>query len=158
MGVLTAGPDERLDVDVDTLCRVHSAVSNPMRTSVPAGGSAAHHATPVPLVKKVIMAAQALEQSALEQKDKAQLVQIADALGVKTNSRSKKADIIGQILARAGGAAGNGSRPSDPAPATAETSPSGDAAPDAPSAEGSDGGSSEPVSITAPASDWIARS
>ncbi len=97
------------------------------------------------------MAAQALEQSALEQKDKAQLVQIADALGVKTNSRSKKADIIGQILERAGGAAGNGSRPSDPAPATAETSPSGDAAPDAPSAEGTDGGSSEPQrSSTAP--------
>ncbi len=49
------------------------------------------------------MTAQALEQSVLESKDKTQLIQIAEALGVKTNTRNKKADIIGQILATTGG-------------------------------------------------------
>ena len=49
------------------------------------------------------MTAQALEQSVLESKDKTQLIQIAEALGVKANTRNKKADIIGQILATTGG-------------------------------------------------------
>ena len=49
------------------------------------------------------MTAQALEQSVLESKDKTQLVQIAEALGVKANARNKKADIIEQILAKTGG-------------------------------------------------------
>ena len=40
------------------------------------------------------MAAQALEQSVLESKDKEQLLAIARALGLKTTARSKKADII----------------------------------------------------------------
>ena len=44
------------------------------------------------------MTAQALEQSVLESKDKTQLIQIAEALGVKANARNKKADIIDQIL------------------------------------------------------------
>ncbi|MEY2958943.1 MAG: transcription termination factor Rho [Actinomycetota bacterium] len=51
------------------------------------------------------MAAQALEQSALESKDKAQLIQIAEALGAKVNARSKKAEIIEQILAKTAGPA-----------------------------------------------------
>ena len=52
------------------------------------------------------MTAQALEQSVLESKDKTQLIQIAEALGVKTSARNKKADIIGQILAKTGSPAG----------------------------------------------------
>ena len=50
------------------------------------------------------MTAQALEQSVLESKDKTQLMAIAEALGVKANSRNKKADIIGLILAKTGSA------------------------------------------------------
>ena len=49
------------------------------------------------------MTAQALEQSVLESKDKTQLMQIAEALGVKASARNKKADIIDQILAKTGG-------------------------------------------------------
>ena len=40
------------------------------------------------------MAAQALEQSALEGKDKDQLLQIAKALSVKGVSKLKKADLV----------------------------------------------------------------
>ena len=104
--------------------------------------------------------AEALEQSVLESKDKTQLIQIADALGVKANSRSKKADIIEQILAKTGGSNGsseasngdgaadapkqNGAAPaSDPKPtdepapapeasepAAADSAPAADAAPE----------------------------
>jgi len=56
------------------------------------------------------VAAQALEQSVLESKDKEQLLAIAKALGLKANARTKKADIIGQILETTGPAA------SEPAP------------------------------------------
>ncbi len=49
------------------------------------------------------MAAQALEQSGLETKDKDQLLAISKALGVKVTARSKKADIISAILATTGG-------------------------------------------------------
>jgi transcription termination factor Rho len=52
--------------------------------------------------KKVSVAAQALEQSVLESKDKEQLLAIAKALGVKATARSKKADIIDQILESTG--------------------------------------------------------
>ncbi len=44
------------------------------------------------------MAAAALEQSVLESKDKDTLLEMAKALGVKANSRLKKADIIDKIL------------------------------------------------------------
>ena len=44
------------------------------------------------------MAAGALEQSALEAKDREQLVAIASALGVKAAARAKKADLIDLIL------------------------------------------------------------
>ena len=60
------------------------------------------------------MAAQALEQSALEGKDKDQLLQIAKALGVKGVSKLKKADLIGAIIDATGGAG-----ESAPAPSTA---------------------------------------
>ena len=51
------------------------------------------------------MAAEALEQSVLESKDKDQLLAIAKALGVKASSRTKKSDIIDQILESTGGSA-----------------------------------------------------
>ena len=67
------------------------------------------------------MTAQALEQSVLESKDKTQLIQIAEALGVKATTRLKKADIIGQILAKTGG--GNGAAAGTPAPAAPASAP-----------------------------------
>ncbi len=48
------------------------------------------------------MAAEALEQSMLESKDKDQLMAIAQALGIKTTARSTKATIIGKILETTG--------------------------------------------------------
>ena len=44
------------------------------------------------------MAAEALEQSMLESKDKEQLVAIAQALGIKTTARAAKATLIDKIL------------------------------------------------------------
>ncbi len=68
------------------------------------------------------MAAEALEQSALEGKDKDQLLQIAKALGVKGTSRLKKAEIIDKILDSTGATAptnGNGADAPAPAATTA---------------------------------------
>ena len=48
------------------------------------------------------MAAEALEQSVLEAKDKDQLLAIAKALGLKASARTKKSDIIDQILETTG--------------------------------------------------------
>jgi transcription termination factor Rho len=48
------------------------------------------------------VAAEALEQSVLESKDKDQLLAIAKALGLKANSRTKKAEIIDSILEMTG--------------------------------------------------------
>ncbi len=79
------------------------------------------------------MAAQALEQSVLESKDKAQLLQIAEALGVKANARVKKAEIIDQILAKTGG---NGS--GTPAPTTAAAAPAAERREAAPPPTGDD--------------------
>ena len=63
------------------------------------------------------MAAEALEQSVLESKDKDQLLAIAKALGLKASTRTKKSDIIDQILETTGGVAGNGDAPpSSPTP------------------------------------------
>lgn len=70
------------------------------------------------------MTAEALEQSALESKDKEQLLAIAKALGLKATTRTKKSDIIDQILGSAG-----------PAPAGAADRPS----PTTPSSNGSNG-------------------
>src|SRR4051812_26556936 len=55
------------------------------------------------------VAAEALEQSMLESKDKEQLVAIAQALGIKTTARAAKATLIDKILET--------TRPADPAPA-----------------------------------------
>ena len=48
------------------------------------------------------MAAEALEQSMLESKDKEQLLAIAQALGIKTTSRAAKATLIDKILETTG--------------------------------------------------------
>jgi transcription termination factor Rho len=68
------------------------------------------------------MAAEALEKSVLESKDKEQLTAIATALGIKASARLKKADIIDKILETTGGhaapaAAEAPDAPSEPAPA-----------------------------------------
>ncbi|MEM8619929.1 MAG: transcription termination factor Rho, partial [Actinomycetota bacterium] len=65
------------------------------------------------------MPAAALEQSVLESKDKDTLLEMAKALGVKANTRLKKADIISRILDTTGPgddtpSAGNGSAPAVP--------------------------------------------
>ena len=51
------------------------------------------------------MAAEALEQSMLESKDKEQLLAIAQALGIKTTSRAAKATLIDKILETTGAGA-----------------------------------------------------
>ena len=55
------------------------------------------------------MAADALEKSVLESKDKDQLVAIATALGIKAGPRAKKEDIIFKILDTVGGPAASSS-------------------------------------------------
>jgi transcription termination factor Rho len=68
------------------------------------------------------VSAEALEQSVLESKDKEQLTAIAQALGIKTTARLKKADIIEKILESTGALGapssnGNGhGAPASPAP------------------------------------------
>jgi transcription termination factor Rho len=61
------------------------------------------------------VASGALEQSALEAKDRDQLLAIAKALGVKSAGRAKKEEIIGLILEQ--------TAPSAPAPAPAASAP-----------------------------------
>ena len=61
------------------------------------------------------MASGALEQSALEAKDRDQLLAIAKALGVKSAGRAKKEEIIGMILEQ--------TAPSTPAPSAPATNP-----------------------------------
>jgi transcription termination factor Rho len=67
---------------------------------------------------------QALDRSKLEQKDRAELATIVEAMGGKASSRAKKADLVDQILTLAGvpaeGAPGNGAA----AEAPADTGPS----------------------------------
>jgi transcription termination factor Rho len=86
------------------------------------------------------MAAEALEQSMLESKDKEQLLAIAQALGIKTTARSAKATLISKILETTGSgsepapASSNGhAAPSPaapaPAPAPAADAPAASAAP-----------------------------
>jgi transcription termination factor Rho len=55
--------------------------------------------------KQENMAAEALEKSALESKDKEQLIAIAEALGVKASARSSKATLVDQILEKTGATA-----------------------------------------------------
>jgi transcription termination factor Rho len=75
------------------------------------------------------VAAQALEQSVLESKDKEQLLAIAKALGLKASARLKKADIIDQILEMTGptdaGGAATGPAPHAPQPGNGSRERSG---------------------------------
>ncbi len=75
------------------------------------------------------MAAEALEQSMLESKDKEQLLAIAQALGIKTTARAAKATLIDKILETTGGsdpvaaapaASSNGRGPKNTKPAPVE--------------------------------------
>ncbi|MFM2184321.1 MAG: transcription termination factor Rho, partial [Actinomycetota bacterium] len=66
-----------------------------------------------------LVAAEALEQSVLDSKDKDQLLAIAQALGIKTNARASKATLIDKILETAG------SGPAAAVPAAAETPAAG---------------------------------
>ena len=73
------------------------------------------------------MAAEALEQSMLESKDKEQLLAIAQALGIKTTSRAAKATLIDKILETTGGgsplAAGTSASTNGRAKAAKEAAP-----------------------------------
>ena len=63
------------------------------------------------------MSAETLERSVLEAKDREQLVAIAQALGIKSVSRAKKADLIGKILEQTGSRhAGAGADSAAPTP------------------------------------------
>ncbi|MGI9051539.1 MAG: transcription termination factor Rho [Ilumatobacteraceae bacterium] len=105
------------------------------------------------------MAAEALEQSVLESKDKDQLLAIAKALGVKASARTKKSDIIGQILESTGGSVAVVATPTPSPPPLASSSSqsstsstsNGDAAPVS-QAVGSNGDSrpTAPASSQAP--------
>jgi transcription termination factor Rho len=75
------------------------------------------------------VAAEALEQSVLESKDKDQLLAIAKALGLKASTRTKKSDIIDQILETTGSPRANGAAPG--AGAVDTSTGNGDVAPSA---------------------------
>jgi transcription termination factor Rho len=77
------------------------------------------------------VAAEALEQSMLESKDKDQLMAIAQALGIKTTARASKATLIGRILETTGSTA-PAAAPTAP---TAPASTNGHAAEPAPTVE-----------------------
>ncbi len=62
------------------------------------------------------MAAEALEQSMLESKDKDQLLAIAQALGIKTTARAAKATLIGKILETTGVGQATAATADEPAP------------------------------------------
>jgi transcription termination factor Rho len=66
------------------------------------------------------VAAEALEQSVLESKDKDQLLAIAKALGLKATSRTKKAEIIDSILEMTGTSAPGAATPNGELPKVAE--------------------------------------
>jgi transcription termination factor Rho len=69
------------------------------------------------------VAAEALEQSVLESKDKEQLLAIAQALGIKTTARSAKATLIQKILDTTGGGTPEPAAPAAPAQAPAAEVP-----------------------------------
>ena len=72
------------------------------------------------------MAAEALEQSMLESKDKDQLLAIAQALGIKTTARAAKATLIGKILETTGVVQATAATADEPA--TEPTAPTAPAA------------------------------
>ena len=93
------------------------------------------------------MAADALEQSVLEAKDREQLVAIASALDVKFTSRAKKADLIQKILEQTGAIPVSNGAAAAPSPA-AEASPPTEAA--SASLRNGDGPARRPAPATRP--------
>jgi transcription termination factor Rho len=69
------------------------------------------------------VAAEALEQSMLESKDKDQLLAIAQALGIKTTARAAKATLITKILESTGGTPAGSSVPAEAPAAPAAAAP-----------------------------------
>ena len=53
-----------------------------------------------------VESSEALERSVLEGKDRDALLRIAEVLGVKASSRTKKAEIVDRILEQTGAASG----------------------------------------------------
>jgi transcription termination factor Rho len=92
------------------------------------------------------VAAEALEQSMLESKDKDQLLAIAQALGIKTTARAAKATLITKILESTGGAPAGSSSPAE-APA-APAAPAAEAA--APAAPAAPAASAAPAVVLGP--------
>ncbi len=76
------------------------------------------------------MAAEALEQSMLESKDKEQLLAIAQALGIKTTARASKATLIKGILETTGSDAPAPSEPAVTAPSNGQPTTASDYAVD----------------------------
>ncbi len=56
-----------------------------------------------------VESSEALERSVLEGKDRDALLRIAEVLGVKASSRTKKAEIVDRILEQTGAASGSSS-------------------------------------------------
>ena len=105
------------------------------------------------------MSAETLERSVLEGKDREQLVAIAQALGVKSVSRAKKADLIGKILEQTGSGPSSGSGDDRQADAGA-TGAAGDGADpgagtDAPGAPGSSSTAETAAAPTRPNDDVV---
>ena len=69
-----------------------------------------------------VESSEALERSVLEGKDRDALLRIAEVLGVKASSRTKKAEIVDRILEQTGAASGS-SGGDEPAAPAAKSSP-----------------------------------
>ncbi len=98
------------------------------------------------------MSLDSIDVDGLERKDRAELATIAEALGGKPTSRTKKADIIGMILDLAGVTSGG----SDAETATDEPSDNGratDADADAPATDEATGTSAEPADASSDTAD-----
>ena len=68
-----------------------------------------------------VESSEALERSVLEGKDRDALLRIAEVLGVKASSRTKKAEIVDRILEQTGAASASSAPAEAPAkPASAE--------------------------------------
>ena len=97
------------------------------------------------------MSAETLERSVLEGKDREQLVAIAQALGVKSVSRAKKADLIGKILEQTGSGPSSGDdRQVDAVGGAARGGADPGAGADAPGAQSSSPIADTPAATTRP--------
>jgi transcription termination factor Rho len=95
------------------------------------------------------VAAEALEQSMLESKDKEQLLAIAQALGIKTTARAAKATLIDKILETTGGGT-PAAQPAAPASNGRAPKAAREAAPVTPATIEPAEGSTDPASAPAP--------